>query len=65
MSISYITVDRGFFVPEAIRPHAYEDTPLRANNGLHMSAPHIYGSIMDALDMKEGLSFLNVGSGTG
>jgi protein-L-isoaspartate O-methyltransferase len=61
---AFLKVERGFFVPESVQRHAYDDSPLRAD-GVHMSAPHIYGSIMDALDVKEGNSFLNVGSGTG
>ena len=32
---------------------------------LHLSAPGIYGLAVEALTLSEGLSFLNVGSGTG
>ena len=34
---------------------------------MHISAPHIYGSAIEALDLVPGscTSFLNVGSGTG
>ena len=34
---------------------------------MHISAPHIYGSALEALDLvpDSSMSFLNVGSGTG
>ena len=43
---------------------AYNDLPLR-QGVLHLSAPSIYGAALEALELEEGLSFLNVGSGTG
>jgi protein-L-isoaspartate O-methyltransferase len=45
---------------------AHVDQPLKDGN-IHLSAPHIYGSALDALELKpdSSLSFLNVGSGSG
>eukprot|EP00614_Pseudopedinella_elastica_P009510 CAMPEP_0172604074 /NCGR_PEP_ID=MMETSP1068-20121228/24315_1 /TAXON_ID=35684 /ORGANISM="Pseudopedinella elastica, Strain CCMP716" /LENGTH=397 /DNA_ID=CAMNT_0013406017 /DNA_START=125 /DNA_END=1315 /DNA_ORIENTATION=+ len=57
-------VSRGFFVPDEVKSVAFHDSPLRSGP-VHMSAPHIYGAVVDALDFTPGMSFLNVGSGTG
>jgi len=59
-------VDRKFFVPKASERHAYSDSPLRAGN-VHLSAPHIYCTVLDALELTPGecVSFLNIGSGSG
>ena len=61
---AFRAVDRGdFFLPED-RDSAYEDHAWRSGT-LHLSAPCIYSKAAEALDLNEGLSFLNVGSGTG
>jgi len=45
---------------------AHSDQPLKEGN-VHISAPHIYGSAIEALDLvpNSSISFLNIGSGTG
>lgn len=45
---------------------AHSDLPLREGS-VHISAPHMYGSILEALELRQNspLSFLNAGSGTG
>jgi protein-L-isoaspartate O-methyltransferase len=59
-------VDRRFFVPSSLRNVAHSDQPLR-QGAIHVSAPHIYGTILEALELtpNTSLSFLNAGSGTG
>ena len=45
---------------------AHADQPLREDH-VHISAPHIYGTALEALELeaRSAQSFLNLGSGTG
>jgi len=45
---------------------AHSDQPLKEGH-IHISAPHIYGSVIEALELtpNSATSFLNIGSGTG
>ena len=57
-------VDRGnYYLPEH-RDSAYKDLAWK-HGTLHLSAPCIYAEVMESLELKAGLSFLNLGSGTG
>jgi len=61
-------VDRKLFVPQSMKYLAYKDQPIKEDNGnVHISAPHIYGSVLEAMELKRGasLSVLHAGSGTG
>lgn len=63
---AFLGTDRAYFVfdDEQDRPAFYVDMPLR-QRFLHLSAPSIYATALEGLNLSEGLSFLNVGSGTG
>ena len=58
-------IDRGYFVAEQPPAHVYHDCPYREAGLVHLSAPSIYGTAIEALELRPGLSFLNAGSGTG
>ena len=57
-------VDRAFYYTEEFRETAYKDLAWKHGN-LHLSAPCIYSQVMESLELEPGLSFLNLGSGTG
>lgn len=46
------------------RAQAYHDRPYK-NGFIHISAPHMYATVLEALELSSGLAFLNVGSGSG
>lgn len=59
-------VDRAMYfeLEEGEATDPYDDDPWRRGN-LHLSAPCIYAKVVEALDLRQGHSFLNLGSGTG
>ncbi|CAL8109360.1 unnamed protein product [Orchesella dallaii] len=57
-------VDRAFYYTEPYKQNAYKDLAWKDGN-LHLSAPCIYSEVLENLDLQPGMSFLNVGSGTG
>ena len=59
-----LKVDRKLFLPRDVRDRAYRDEPLRSGI-FHLSAPHVYCKVLEALELLPGLSFLNIGSGSG
>lgn len=58
-------VPRELFVPEELRPMAYEDRPLPIGHGQTISAPHMVAIMCDLLDLQEGMKVLEVGGGCG
>lgn len=58
------SVDRAIYFPESHQHLAYRDLAYK-NGDVHLSAPCIYCEVLEGLELCEGLSFLNIGSGTG
>ena len=58
-------VPRHLFLPERLRPQAYNDRPLPIGVGQTISAPHMVGMMTELLDLKPGMTVLEVGAGSG
>jgi len=62
---AFKAVDRQHFWIENSTEFTYADVPLR-HGRLHLSAPQIYAEALESLmPLTPGMSFLNIGSGTG
>lgn len=59
------SVPREEFLPEEAKRFAYQDTPLSIGKGQTISAPHMVGIMLDALELKPGMKVLEVGTGSG
>ena len=57
-------VDRAHYFSAEYKQRAYSDLAWKCGN-LHISAPCIYSRVMESLKLGPGMSFLNLGSGTG
>lgn len=55
-------VDRGFFFTE--QRNAYRDSAWQSDK-VHLSAPCVYATVLECLELKPGNKFLNIGSGIG
>ncbi len=58
-------VPREAFVPEAMRPFAYEDGPLPIEAGQTISQPYIVALMIDAAGVARGGRVLEIGAGSG
>ena len=58
-------VPRHLFVPEDVRPYAYEDRPLPIGFGQTISQPYIVAYMTQALDLRPDHTVLEIGSGSG
>ncbi|MFD1587819.1 protein-L-isoaspartate(D-aspartate) O-methyltransferase [Halorientalis brevis] len=58
-------VPRHEFVPEGNRSGAYQDTPLPIGEGQTISAPHMVAIMTDLLDLQQGDTVLEIGTGCG
>jgi len=59
------TVPRDEFVPEAERPHAYEDRPLPIGFGQTISQPFIVASMTEQIAPEKTARVLEIGTGSG
>jgi protein-L-isoaspartate(D-aspartate) O-methyltransferase len=62
---AFLRISREFFVPPSLSRFAYEDRPLDIGEGQTISAPHMVALMAEALDVRSGLTILEVGSGSG
>ncbi len=58
-------VPRHLFVPEPVRPQAYEDFPLPIGSQQTISQPYIVALMTSLLDLKGGEKVLEIGTGSG
>jgi protein-L-isoaspartate(D-aspartate) O-methyltransferase len=58
-------VPRHEFLPEEMADVAYQDTPLSIGQGQTISAPHMVGMMLEALDLQPGMKVLEIGTGSG
>ncbi len=58
-------VPRHLFVPEQLRPHAYDNRPLPIGYGQTISQPYIVALMTDLLELSDGERALEVGTGSG
>lgn len=61
---AFRAIDRADYYLDEFKEMAYKDLAWKHGN-IHLSAPCIYSEVMEALELQPGLSFLNLGSGTG
>ena len=60
-----LQVPREEFMPPETRSYAYLDRPLPIGKGQTISAPHMVAIIAEKLDLTEGMSILEIGTGFG
>ena len=58
-------VPRDLFVPEGVRPLAYDDHPLSIGFGQTISQPYIVGLMTELLDPQKNQRVLEIGTGSG
>ena len=58
-------VPRHLFVPESVRPKAYEDAALAIGPGRAIYQPYVVALMTSLLDLDKGDKVLEVGTGTG
>lgn len=59
------SVPRHLFIPEGLRQHSYEDTPVPIGSGQTISQPYIVAFMTELLDLDKDDTVLEVGTGSG
>jgi len=59
------TVQRHLFVPESLRAHAYEDSPVSIGLGQTISQPYMVALMTECLDPEPNHRVLEIGTGSG
>lgn len=62
---AFRTCDRILFIPEALTPHAYDDTPLPIGRLQTISQPYTVAIMLELLRPMAGDKILDIGSGSG
>jgi len=58
------SVDRGLYYTNDNKLNAYRDSAWQSGD-VHLSAPSVYATVLECLDLHKGQKFLNIGSGIG
>lgn len=61
---AFRSVDRGFYFSNDDKRFAYRDLAWQSKE-LHLSAPCVYATVLECLELRSGHTFLNIGSGIG
>ncbi len=59
------SLSREDFVPQEMKPYAWEDRPLPIGFNQTISAPHMYAFMLEAAKIKPGDKVLEIGTGSG
>lgn len=62
---AFSKVPRENFIPDNLKPHAYDDIALPIGQGQTISQPYTIAMMLDLMDLKKGQKVLEVGSGCG
>lgn len=62
---AFLQVPREKFVPDALKPYAYQDSPLPIGEGQTISQPYIVALMTQAVNVQPDERILEIGTGSG